>query len=382
MNSPDPDGERRGDEEVGEVDERYVRELEQYRRRLDGAMFAGDLAWWEMDVETGAVLSHENKPDLLGMSPADFDHYEDYTERLHPEDHERTMQAMRDHLEGRVEKYDVEYRIRDESGGYRWFHDVGGITERDDDGSPSKVTGVVVDVTRRKETEERLRRKNEQLTLLNRIVRHDIRNDMNVVTGWAGSLDDDDDATVEERKAIERILRASRHTIELTEDLGDLVEILEGDSGAVDLHPVDLGHVVEGELERVGRSFEDVELRTDGEIPSVPVEANGMLSSVVGNLLNNAVQHNDRETARIDVGIEIREETVVLTVADDGPGIPEERREEVFRRDAKGLDSEGTGVGLYLVTTLVDAYGGEVRIDDNEPRGTVFTVELVRTTAD
>jgi PAS domain S-box-containing protein len=380
VTSPDPDGERRGDEDVGEVDERYVGELERYRRRLDGAMFAGDLAWWEMDVETGAVHSHENKPGLLGMSPADFDHYEDFTERIHPEDYESTMQAMRDHLEGRAEKYDTEYRIRDADGEYRWFHDVGGITEREEDGSPVKVTGVVVDVTRRKETEERLRRKNEQLTLLNRIVRHDIRNDMNVVTGWAESLDDD--ATAEEREVIGRILGASRHTIELTEDLGDLMEILEDESEGVDLHPVDLGRVVEGELERVTRSFEDVELRTDGEIPSVLVEANGMLSSVVGNLLNNAVQHNDGETARIDVGIEIREGTAVLSMADDGPGIPEERREEVFRRNARGLDSEGTGVGLYLVTTLVDAYGGEIRIADNEPRGTVFVVELVRAQGD
>ncbi len=377
MTSHDPGGERR----VGEVDERYVNELERYRRRLDGAMFAGDLAWWEMDVETGAVHFHENKADLLGMSPEDFDHYEDFTERIHPEDYEPTMQAMRDHLEGRAEKYDTEYRIRDADGEYRWFHDIGGVTEREEDGSPAKVTGVVVDVTRRKETEERLRRKNEQLTLLNRIVRHDIRNDMNVVTGWAESLDDDD-ATAEEREVIGRILEASRHTIELTGDLGDLMEILEDESEAVDLHPVDLGRVIEGELERVGRSFEDVELRTDGEIPSVLVEANGMLSSVVGNLLNNAVQHNDGETARIDVGIEIREGTVVLSVADDGPGIPEGRREEVFRRNAKGLDSEGTGVGLYLVTTLVDAYGGEIRIDDNEPRGTVFVVELVRTASD
>jgi PAS domain S-box-containing protein len=375
--SSDPDGERRQD---GDADDVYVEQLEQYRRRLDGAMFAGDLAWWEMDVETGAVHFHENKADLLGMSPADFEHYEDFTELVHPEDHERAMQAMRDHLEGRAEKYDAEYRIRAASGEYRWFHDVGGITERDADGSPAKVTGVVVDVTRRKETEERLRRKNEQLTLLNRIVRHDIRNDMNVVTGWAEALVAD--ATSEEGEAIERILGASQHTIELTEDVGDLMELLEDESDGVELYPVDLGRVVEGELERVDRSFENVELRIEGEIPSVRVEANGMLSSVVGNLLNNAVQHNDGETARIDVGIDVREGTVVLRIADDGPGIPEERREEVFHRNAKGLDSEGTGVGLYLVTTLVGAYGGEVRIADNEPRGTVFSVELVRATTD
>jgi len=342
-------------------------------------MFAGDLAWWEMDVETGAVRFHENKADLLDRSPADFEHYEDFTDLVHPDDHDRAMEAMRDHLEGRVERYDVEYRIRTASGEYRWFRDVGGTTERAADGSPATVTGVVVDVTERRETENQLRRKNEQLSLLNRIVRHDIRNDMAVVTGWLDVLDER--ATPEERERLERIRRAGEHAIELTRDVGDLVEMLDDDSDGVELHPVNLEDVVVDEVERVTRSFEDAAVTVDDGFPAVAVRANGMLSSVVGNLLNNAVQHNDEGTAHVEVDAAPRDGTVVLRVADDGPGIPEARREEVFRRDVKGLESEGTGLGLFLVRTLVDAYGGTVRVADNEPTGAVFTVELERASA-
>ncbi|MFB6096902.1 MAG: ATP-binding protein [Haloferacaceae archaeon] len=358
------------------MDEEYVESLERYRRRLDGAMLAGDLAWWEMDVETGATAFHENKVQMLGLSPADFDHYEDFTERLHPDDYERAMQAMRDHLEGDAEKYEVEYRIRDADGEYRWFHDVGGITEWTDDGRPEKVTGIVVDVTERKRVERRLQRKNEQLALLNRIVRHDIRNDMSVITGWVDVLEDE--LPSEQGAELDRIRSASEHTIELTTDVRDLMAILESDEEEeLDLHPVDLQRTVLDEVERVRRSFDDVEITAE-DLPAARVEGNGMLSSVVGNLLNNAVQHNDEEVARIDVAIEGRDDTVVLRIADNGPGIPPARREELLQKGSKGLDSEGTGLGLFLVDTLVEAFGGSISIADNEPKGTVFTVELVR----
>jgi signal transduction histidine kinase len=103
-----------------------------------------------------------------------------------------------------------------------------------------------------------------------------------------------------------------------------------------------------------------------------------MLSSVFGNLLNNAIQHNDTEAPRVSVTVETTAETVVVRVADNGPGIPVDRRDEVFGRGEKGLDSAGTGVGLYLVDRLVDAYGGSVAIEDNDPEGAVFVVELAR----
>jgi len=335
-------------------------------------MFAGDLAWWEMDVESGAVTFHENKADILGYSPAEFDHYEDFTDLVHPEDHEQAMEAMRRHLQGDAEKYDVEYRIRDADGDYRWFHDVGGVTERNADGAPLKVTGVVIDITRRKQVEEDLRRKNEQFSLLNRIVRHDIRNDMTVITGWADLLRADLPAEYDDK--LDRIHRASQHTSELTEDVRDVMELLEGDD-EFDLHPVSLKHVLTDEVERVRTSFDQVEVRVE-EIPDVQVQANAMLSSVFGNLLNNAVQHNDAETVRITIEAEHTDGTVRVRIADNGPGIPEQQRVEIFEKDTKGLESEGTGLGLYLVETLVTAYEGDVWITDNEPKGAVFTVQL------
>jgi signal transduction histidine kinase len=103
-----------------------------------------------------------------------------------------------------------------------------------------------------------------------------------------------------------------------------------------------------------------------------------MLRSVFRNLLNNAVQHSDRDEPTVVVSAETEAggDWVVVRVADDGPGIPADRKETVFGKGEKGLESEGTGLGLYLVYTLVDHYGGSVWIEDNDPRGSVFVVRL------
>ncbi|MFW5728208.1 MAG: sensor histidine kinase, partial [Spirochaetota bacterium] len=95
---------------------------------------------------------------MLGYRPEDFHHYTDFTRLLHGDDYDSTMRAMEDHLAGRADEYDCEYRIRAADGSYRWIHDSGTITARHPDGAPRTVTGLVRDVDRQRRTEEEARR--------------------------------------------------------------------------------------------------------------------------------------------------------------------------------------------------------------------------------
>ncbi|PSP95216.1 hypothetical protein BRC84_03640 [Halobacteriales archaeon QS_1_68_44] len=108
------------------------------------------------------------------------------------------------------------------------------------------------------------------------------------------------------------------------------------------------------------------------------VRADDLLSAVLENLLSNAVDHNDADRPRVAVGAEPDGESVVLRVSDNGPGIPESEREAYFEAGRQHEASVGQGLGLYLVNTLVERYGGTVEITDNEPRGTTIEVELRR----
>jgi signal transduction histidine kinase len=237
----------------------------------------------------------------------------------------------------------------------------------DDAGVPGGRLFVLRDITP-------LKRREEELAILNRIVRHDIRNDMAVIEGRSELLADHVDPAGAEHLAM--IQGSSEHVVELTENVRTLLSsILEDET--VETEPTDAAAIVETQLAQARQRFDDATFELDGDLPATcHVEANGMLSSVFTNLFNNAVQHGDKETTRVTVGIDRTDDSVRITVADNGPGVPADRREELFGRGVKGLDSAGTGVGLYLVDRLVDHYGGTVTVGDNDPEGAVYTVEL------
>jgi len=143
--------------------EARVREFSQL---LERAMSAGNLAWWQMELPSERISFDVRKATMLGYAPSQFSYHNDFLALLSPEDRQVAIQAMRDCLEGKAERYEVEYRARASDGGYRWFSDVAEVTERDAHGTPSLVTGIVVDISRLKRAEERLSRSNQDLHTL------------------------------------------------------------------------------------------------------------------------------------------------------------------------------------------------------------------------
>ena len=121
---------------------------EDIKELLDEALMRADIAWWDWDIPHNRVVSNDLKTTMLGYRPEDFRGlgYQAYTGLLHPDDYERTMQAMRDHLEGRADIYQIDYRIRRADGGYTWYMDRGCILERDEAGNPLRLRGLVVDL--------------------------------------------------------------------------------------------------------------------------------------------------------------------------------------------------------------------------------------------
>lgn len=143
--------------------------IKQSNELLNTAIDIGNLAWWEMDIKTGATQFHERKAIMLGYPPEKFKSYTDFTSILHPDDFSRAMQAMKEHLAGNREKYQVDYRIRSAKGDYRWFQDVGRITKWDEKGRPWKVMGMVMDISNRKEADDNLVAKMNELERFHRL---------------------------------------------------------------------------------------------------------------------------------------------------------------------------------------------------------------------
>lgn len=109
--------------------------------KISDAMFSADMAWWEMELPSGAVFFHPNKASMLGYKPDKFVHYTHFTDLLHPDDYEQAMQAMRDHMTGKAKIYETKYRIKHADGTYRTFYDKGKIVQKR--GDEIRIAGMV-----------------------------------------------------------------------------------------------------------------------------------------------------------------------------------------------------------------------------------------------
>lgn len=228
------------------------------------------------------------------------------------------------------------------------------------------------EITERKEYEQRLESQRDTLDVLNEVLRHDIRNDLQMVTGYADLAEDHIDE--EGKRHVETIRKRAEHAVELTRTAREISEVLFADMS--DTGRERLRDHLTSEIEDLRSSGTAADVTVEGSVPDVRVVGDDMLGSVFRNLLKNAVLHNDKSVPEVTVTAEARDGRVVVRVADNGPGIPDSNKERVFGRGEKGLDSEGTGIGLYLVQTLVENYGGTVSVADNQPEGSVFSVTL------
>jgi PAS domain S-box-containing protein len=268
---------------------------------------------------------------------------------------------------GTTERTRTEARLRHEDG-----HVVDVLVEvvaLDED----RYIAYCQDISDLKQYERRLEEQRDNLKILNEILRHDIRNDLQLVLAY-GKLIRDTGESEEIRERAGTVLDSASHAVELTKTAGQMAEVMLTDEN--ETRPVDLRSHVMSVVEEVRSTRSDAVITGETSVPAVTVRANDMLDSVFRNLVKNGVDHSDKDVPEVTLSGADRGDTVVVRIADNGPGVPDERKDAIFGKGNAGLESEGSGIGLYLVRTLVEGYGGDVWVEDNDPEGAVFNVEL------
>lgn len=214
----------------------------------------------------------------------------------------------------------------------------------------------------------RVETQNDALAFLNRVLRHNVLNGMQVIRGYAQRLEEE--VNREAREDIRHIHAQSERIVDL---IGNVRELGQSLADEIEVHPVDAVDIVDREVQAARSTHPHASFSVD--LPDeLPVYADVGLSAVMENVLRNAVEHNDRRSPSVSIEATVDTETVTIRVGDDGPGIPDDRKATVFQRGDHG----NSGLGLYLVNTLVTRFGGAVFIEDNHPRGAVVVIELLR----
>ncbi|MDP2181704.1 MAG: HAMP domain-containing sensor histidine kinase [Actinomycetota bacterium] len=161
--------------------------------------------------------------------------------------------------------------------------------------------------------------------------------------------------------------------------VGDLLALARYDESMRPAHPVDvdLDDVVLGEVAVITKSSE-IRIDISGVHPARLQAELGSMESLVRNLLGNAVRH---AASTVWVTVDVREDMIVFTVSDDGPGVPPEDRERIFDRfvrldEARVHEDGGTGLGLALCRVIAHSLRGDVRVADPLHGGATFEVTL------
>jgi len=214
-----------------------------------------------------------------------------------------------------------------------------------------------------------LKSREEQLQVMDRVLRHNLRNDMTTVGMFAERLADS--LSGELSANAERIRKTSQKVNRMVEKQRKITKFLTKDPARQEIN---LARIVDTVVRRLSERHPEADISY-----SVPdectVSATIDLEQAVIELVENAIVHTGQDQPCVTVELDCSDETT-LVVADNGPGIPEMDRQVLAHGTALEQLYHGSGIGLWLVHLVVTHSGGSISIEENDPRGTVVKVRL------
>jgi PAS domain S-box-containing protein len=246
------------------------------------------------------------------------------------------------------------------------------------DEEPSVLSGVGREITQRRETEQRLdeaiselERSNAELEQFAYVASHDMKQPLRMVSSYLDLL---------ERRYADELDEDAREFIEFASDGADRMrEMIDGllaysRVGRRDREhePVDLRDALDTALTNLEIPIEEEDAEVAVE-PLPRVEGDpSQLAQLFQNLVGNAIKYSEGRP-RVGITAEDAGDRWAVSVADDGMGIPEERRERVFDIFAHGEEAGGSGIGLAICEKIVDRHGGDIRVESEVGEGSTFT---------
>ena len=371
---------RAAEQQVREAEERYRAIVE----HVPAAIYL-DVA----DRSMRTVYISPQIEAITGLSPQEWIADPEAWLKIVPEDREDVEQSyLRAIADG--EPWKAEYRMLTRDGRTIWVHDETTFLH-DEEGNPTYLQGVLMDITERKlaehalrESEQREREAAERLRALDEMkntflaaVSHELRSPLTSILGLSITLERQPEMDAADR--IDLLERLSANARKLDRLLKDLLDIDRLNRGIVEpqYRTADVGALTRRTVE----SLEAIAERTvEIDVGTVVLSVDPpKIERIVENLVVNAARHTDRDRT-IWVRLHPQDDGAILTVEDDGQGVPEDLREAIFEAFRQGpsiqAHSPGTGVGLSLVSRFAQLHGGRAWVEERPGGGASFKVFL------
>jgi PAS domain S-box-containing protein len=342
-------------------------ELAQAVASLREAQSVARVGSWRWDIAEDVVTWSEELYRIFGIPQETPVNYASYLERIHPDDRrfidETVLRAYRDR-----KPFAFEHRIVRPDGIERVISSRGRVIVRD--GDPVEMLGTAQDVTEHREAE----RVREDILSA---VSHELRTPLTGVLGFAVTLEerrrDLDDESI--GTIVAALGDAARRLDHLLRDLLDVERARRG-IVAIEKRPTEIRDLLENVVASCPIDGRVVTITGDPVVADVDPPK---LERIVENLVVNAAKHTPPESS-IELSLRCDGPDLVLEVADDGPGVPDEYKDSIFEPFNRGPGppsaTPGTGIGLSLVARFAALHGGRSWVEDRSGGGASFLVSL------
>jgi len=359
---------------------RAAEALRQSQERLHLALEGSGHALVDWDLPSGEVYLSEQWSRMVGgaRGPA-VTTVRDLLALIHADELEQFERTMNETLQGTRPFLRAQARVQTRTAGWRWIEVHARVMERGVSGDALRVAGTVADITERKDIEAR------QAEFMS-TVSHELRTPLASVLGALEVLRDEyrDEIPENARRFLDMALRNGEQLSGLINSVLDLERIEIGlhefDLRAVEVSTL-LSHAMEANAPYAMKLDVSIGLDQPGTRATAWTDADRVLQ-ILTNLISNAVKFSP-PGARVSLGCEPKKDKVRLFVRDQGPGIPEESRDQIFQRFGQASNQDrarmpGSGLGLSICKALALRLGGDIGFRSVVNHGSVFWVDLPR----
>jgi len=339
---------------------RAEREREETAAHLSEISSVSSDVLWMFDADWSELLFvNPSYEEIYGRSVAELrGDPSAFLDAIHPDDVPAVKEAMERLSEGT--SVDIEYRVNPGEDYHRWVWVQGEpITVG---GEVVRITGFTKDVTDR-------RRRERQLVVMDNLLRHNLRNDLNLILGTVETLESDVPGSTEHTAVIRRVGEQLLATAEKEREIIELI------TDHRDGEPIALHEVVEESVERVGERFPAASIEVAALDPVV-VDGRAELRSAVIELLENAVRHADGDAPTVTVELRRTADGAEIAVRDDHAPIPAVEANVLTGDHDMTHVYHSSGLGFWLVYWSVELSGGTVAIESGDERGNEITIRL------
>lgn len=370
-------------------EKQYLHQLQEERQQLQDIIWGTAAGTWHWNLQTDELIINQRFAQQLGYQLSEMN---SLTGKFlptitHPDDWQQCLRNLHQHIDGQLNYYDIELRVRHREGHWLWVHDRARLISKKDKTNPDWISGTRMNITGRKKMELSLQQSmqqaqdaNEAKTIFLANMSHELRTPLNAILGFSRLLIESKLDKTSQAQA-QKIHSGGEYLLTIVNDILDISKVEAGkiELLARDVDTVEFFSGVENMFRyRAEQKELQFQYQTDDSLPRTIYIDPNRLRQILYNLLSNAIKFTEKGYVVLQTNYKNGE--LKILVEDTGIGVSLEKVTEIFepfvQTGVSRYKSQGTGLGLAITKKIVELMDGEIGIHSELGQGSQFWVNI------